>query len=130
MATTPATPTAEQYGIAETAPDITIESLTETPSPVGEPVPDQKNATAKELYVDTRRDLRLTYRGTKLAETAGTVGGENTKVTFNGHTYYVDSHESAGTYNGLKRYNLVAHRFDNAPAQPSQQQPSQQQPST
>ena len=130
MATTPTTPTAEQYGITETQSGITIESLTETPSPIAEPIPDQKNATAKELYVDTRIDLRLTYRGTKLAETAGTVGGENTKVTFNGHTYYVDNHESAGTYNGLKRYNLVAHRFDNAPAQPSQQQPSQQQPST
>ena len=78
MATTPAAPTAEQYGIAETATGITIESLTETPSPIGEPIPDQKNATVKEVYVD--------------------------------------SHESAGSYNGLKRYNLRAHRFDNAPA--------------
>lgn len=119
MATTPATPTTEQYGITETASGITIESLTETPSPIGEPVPDQKNATVKELYVDTRYDLRLTYRGTKLTETAGTVGGENTKITFNNKTYYVDSHESAGTYNGLKRYNLVAHRFDNAPGSAS-----------
>lgn len=115
MATTPETPTAEQYGIAETATGITIESLTETPSPIGEPIPDQKNATAKEVYVDTRIDLALTYRGTKLTETAGTVGGENTRITFNGKTYYVDSHESAGVYNGLRRYNLRAHRFDNAP---------------
>ena len=120
MATTPATPTAEQYGITETQSGITIESLTETPSPIAEPIPDQKNATVKELYVDTRYDLRLTYRGTKLTETAGTVGGENTKVTFNNKTYYVDSHESAGSYNGLKRYNLVAHRFDNAPAAAAQ----------
>jgi len=116
MATTPSTATAEVYGVAETATGITIESLTITPSPVGEPIPDQKNATVKELYVDTRVDLKLTYRGTKLAETAGTVGGENTKITFNGVTYYVDSHEEAGTYNGLKRYNLSAHRFDNSPA--------------
>ena len=114
MATTPAAPTAEQYGIAETATGITIESLTETPSPIGEPIPDQKNATVKEVYVDTRIDLALTYRGTKLTEKAGTVGGENTTITFNGKTYYVDSHESAGSYNGLRRYNLRAHRFDNA----------------
>lgn len=122
MAATPATPTAEQYGITETASGITIESLTETPSPLAEPVPDQKNATVKEIYYDTRVDLKLTYRGTKLTETAGTVGGENTKITFNGKTYYVDSHESAGTYNGLKRYNLSAHRFDNAPAAAAQSQ--------
>lgn len=76
MATTPETTTAEQYGIAETAPGITIESLTETPSPIGEPIPDQKNATVKEVYVDTRIDLALTYRGTKLTEKAGTVGGD------------------------------------------------------
>ena len=41
---------------------------------------------------------------------------EGDTYTFNGKTYYVDSHESAGSYNGLKRYNLRAHRFDNAPA--------------
>ncbi|MGN0833055.1 MAG: hypothetical protein ACI4RD_05345 [Kiritimatiellia bacterium] len=115
MATTPATPTDEQYGIAETATGITIESLTETSSPIGEPIPDQKNATAKEVYVDTRIDIALTYRGKKLTETAGTVGGENAKITFNGKTYYIDSHDSAGSYNGLRRYNLRAHRFDNAP---------------
>lgn len=114
MATTPAAPTAEQYGIAETATGITIESLTETLAD-RRAHPDQKNATVKEVYVDTRIDLALTYRGTKLTETAGTVGGENTRITFNGKTYYVDSHESAGSYNGLKRYNLRAHRFDNAP---------------
>ena len=122
MATTTATPTTEQYGITETASGITIESLSENPTPLAEPVPDQKNATVKEIYYDTRVDLKLTYRGTKLPETAGTVGGENTKITFNGKTYYVDSHEAAGTYNGLKRYNLSAHRFDNAPAAGSSQQ--------
>lgn len=116
MATTPAEPTAEQYGIAETETGITIESLSETPSPVAEPIPDQKNATVKEVYVDTRIDLALTYRGTKLAETPGSVGNENTKISFNNKNYYVDSHEEAGTYNGLKRYNLRAHRFDNSPA--------------
>ena len=91
MATTPATATAEEYGIATTATGITIESETITESPQVETIPDQ-------------------------AETAGQ-NGENSTVTYNGVKYYVDSHESAGSYNGLKRYNLSAHRFDNAPAQ-------------
>ena len=116
MAMTPATPDVGTYGISETQQGITIESLSKIPTPLAEPVPDQHNATAKEVYYDTRVDLRLTYRGTKLTETAGTVGGENTTVTFQNVKYYVDSHEEAGIYNGLKRYNLSAHRFDNAPA--------------
>ena len=116
MTTTPATATAEEYGIATTATGITIESETTTGSPLAEPVPDQKNAVTKEIKYDTRIDLKLTYRGTKLTETAGQ-NGENDTVTYNGVKYYVDSHESAGSYNGLKRYNLNAHRFENAPAQ-------------
>lgn len=121
MATTPTTPTAEEYGISTTATNITIESETITEQPIVENVPDQKNATVKEIKYDKRTDLKLTYRGTKLTETAGT-NGENDTVTYNGVKYYVDSHEQAGTYNGLKRYNLSAHRFTNAPAQPSQSQ--------
>lgn len=115
MAMTPAQPDGE-YGISTTTSGITVESESINSTPLAEPVPDQKNATAKEIYYDTRKDLKLTYRGTKLTETAGTVGGENATVTYNGVKYYVDSHEQAGTYNGLKRWNLSAHRFDNAPA--------------
>ena len=115
MATTPATATVEEYGIATTAQNITIESETITDSPQVETVPDQKNAVTKEIKYDKRIDLKLTYRGTKLAEAAGQ-NGENSTGTYNGVKYYVGSHESAGSYNGLKRYNLSAHRFDNAPA--------------
>jgi hypothetical protein len=116
MATTPATATAETYGVATETTGITVESETITDSPVVESVPDQKNAVAKEIKYDTRTDLKLTYRGTKLAETAGQ-NGENSTVTYNGVKYYVDSHEKAGTYNGLQRYSLSAHKFENAPAQ-------------
>ena len=115
MATTPATATAEEYGIATTATGITIESENITDSPVVETVPDQKNATVKEIKYDKRTDLKLTYRGTKLTETAGE-NGENDTVTYNSVKYYVDSHEKAGTYNGLQRYNLSAHRFSTYPA--------------
>ena len=116
MATTPATATAETYGIETTATGITVESETITDSPVVESVPDQKNAVVKEIKYDTRTDLKLTYRGGKLTETAGQ-NGENSTVTYNNVKYYVDSHEKAGTYNGLQRYSLSAHKFDNAPAQ-------------
>ena len=125
MATTPATPTAEQYGISETQTGITIESLTKTETPLVEAVPDQKNATVNEVKYDTRVDLKLTYRGTKLSATNGV-------ITFNNVQYAVDSHEEAGSYNGLKRYNLSAHRFDNFPAAASNSQApnNSQQPTT
>ena len=116
MATTPETATAETYGIETTTTGITVESESITDSPVVESVPDQKNAVVKEIKYDTRTDLKLTYRGAKLAETAGQ-NGENSTVTYNNVKYYVDSHEKAGTYNGLQRYSLSAHKFANAPAQ-------------
>lgn len=111
MATTPASPDTGTYGISETVSGITIESLSKTSSPLAEPVPDQKNAVVNEIKYDTRTDIRLTYRGTKLTESDGV-------VTVDGVKYFVDSHEEAGTYNGLKRYNLTAHKFDNFPSQP------------
>lgn len=116
MATVPANATAETYGIDTETSGITIESENISDSPIVESVPDQKNAVRKELKYDKRTELKLTYRGTKLTETAGQ-NGENDTVTYNGVTYYVDTHEKAGTYNGLQRYNLTAHKFNNAPAQ-------------
>ena len=116
MATTPATATAEQYGISTETSGITVESESIVDLPQVDTVPDQKNAVNKEIKYDKRTELKLTYRGTKLTETAGQ-NGENSTVTYNGVKYYVDSHEEAGVYNGLKRYNLIAHKFNNAPAQ-------------
>lgn len=116
MATTPASPDTGTYGIDTTTSGITVESENISDSPVVIEVPDQKNAVVKEIKYDTRTNLRLTYRGTKLTETAGQ-NGENSTVTYNGAKYYVDSHEKAGIYNGLQRYNLSAHKFENAPAQ-------------
>ena len=118
MATTPQAATAEQYGVETVTEGITVESENISDSPIVETVPDQKNAVRKEHKYDKRTDLKLTYRGTKLAETAGE-NGENDTVTYNGVKYYVDTHEKAGIYNGLQRYNLTAHKFDNAPAQPT-----------
>ena len=118
MATVPANATAETYGVETVTEGITVESENISDSPIVETVPDQKNAVRKEHKYDKRTDLKLTYRGTKLAETASE-NGENDTVTYNGVTYYVDTHEKAGIYNGLQRYNLTAHKFNNAPAQPT-----------
>lgn len=108
MATTPTTATTEEYGISTATTGITVESETITESPMVETVPDQKNATVNEVKYDTRTDLSLTYRGTKLTATNGV-------ITYNNVKYAVDSHEQAGTYNGLKRYTLRAHKFENFP---------------
>ena len=118
MATVPENATAETYGVETVTEGITVESESISSSPIVETVPDQKNAVRKEHKYDKRTDLKLTYRGTKLPETAGE-NGENDTVTYNGVTYYVDTHEKAGVYNGLQRYNLTAHKFNNAPAQPT-----------
>lgn len=109
MATTPATATTEEYGISKALTGVTIESVTLTSTPQVETVPDQKNAVVKEIVYDTRVDLKLTYRGTKISESDGV-------VEFDSKKYAVDSHEEAGNYNGLKRYSLSAHRFDNFPS--------------
>ena len=126
---TPETATAEEYGISTIAPGITVESENISRSPQTEPIPDQKNAVRGEAKYDTRYELRLTYRGTKLEETAHpatqTMPAQNDTVAYGGHVWSVDSHEEAGSYNGLKRYNLTAHRFDNYPAQPSSTAPAQ-----
>ena len=110
MATVPAQADTGTYGIPVTATGITIESITITETPQTETVPDQANAVVNEITYDKRVDLKLTYRGTKLTETNGC-------VTVDGVKYFVDSHEEAGTYNGLKRYNLTGHKFNNFPAQ-------------
>ncbi len=109
MATVPASADSGTYGISVTETGITIESINVTEAPQTETVPDQANAVVNEITYDTRTELRLTYRGTKLSPTNGC-------VTINSVKYFVDSHEEAGTYNGLKRYNLTGHRFTNFPS--------------
>ena len=104
MATNP-TSVAGEYGITSTLEGYTIESETVTDSPRREEVPDQRNAVAKEIRYDTRYELRLTVRGTAKPSTS--------TITYDGNTYIVDSVEKAGTYNGLQRWNITAHRYDN-----------------
>ena len=104
MATNPET-VAGEYGITSALEGYTIESENVTDSPRREEVPDQRNAVAKEIRYDTRYELRLTVRGKEKPS--------NSTITYDGNTYIVDNVEKAGTYNGLKRWNITAHRYDN-----------------
>lgn len=93
---------AEQYGIAETLTDYVIESANETETPQVETVPNQKNQVTDEIQYDTRHELRLTVRGaTKPAATI---------LSYGDNKWAVDSVEKAGVYNGLRRFNITAHR--------------------
>ena len=94
--------TDEQYGITTTLDGYVIESENITDTPQVEPVPNQKNQVADEIQYDTRYELRLTVRGaTKPAATI---------LTYANDKWSVDSVEAAGSYNGLKRFNITAHR--------------------
>ncbi len=109
MATTPASVHGE-YGITNTLEGYTIESESITESPQREPVPDQKNAVANEVLYDTRHNLRLTVRGASAPSAA-------TNLTYESKAWVLDDVEKAGSYNGLKRYNITGHRYTNYPAQ-------------
>lgn len=110
----PANATAEEYGISSSLANYTIESENITTTPQREQVPDQKNAVVKEIRYDTRYDLRLTVRGeTEPAATTinyGTTGSGSSAAPI---TWIVDTVEKAGTYNGLRRFNITAHRYAN-----------------
>ena len=106
------TPPAEQYGITDTLSGYTIESKNITETPLVEQVPNQINQVEDEIQYDTRYDLRLTLRGaTKPTATIISFGTENNTAI----KWAVDSVEDAGTYNGLRRYNLAAHRTTKYP---------------
>lgn len=93
------------YGISKVMADYTVETYNLTDSPVRESVPNQHNQVEKEIRYDTRYDLRITVRGASKPA--------NTTITFDGTTYIVDTVEEAGSYNGLLRFNITAHRYTN-----------------
>lgn len=94
--------TDEQYGITSALDGYVIESENITDTPQVETVPNQKNQVADEIQYDTRYELRITVRGkTKPAATI---------LAYASNKWAVDSVEEAGSYNGLRRYNITAHR--------------------
>lgn len=102
-----------KYGVDVIATDVdagrTVESENVTDTPQTEEIQNEVNKTVGSVNYETRYELRLTYRGTILTISSGI-------VSWGGHRWLVDSHEKAGTYNGVQRYNLTAHRFTTYPA--------------
>lgn len=111
---TPTTATAEEYGISTTLANYTIESENITTTPQREQVPDQRNAVRAEIRYDTRYELRLTVRGAnEPAATTINYGTTGSGSSATAITWIVDTVEKAGTYNGLRRFNITAHRYAN-----------------
>ena len=100
--------TTETYGISATLDGYTLESVTETEAQQREQVPNQTNAVTTEIKYDTRYDLNIVMRG------AGTPSAST--ITWNSKAWAVDSVQKAGTYNGLQRWTVAAHRYENYPA--------------
>lgn len=95
----------EQYGVSNTLAGYVIESENISKSPQREQVRNQKNAVTAVIEYDIHYTLRLTVRGA--TEPAATT------LSYDGETWIVDNVEKAGSYNGLKRYNITASRYTN-----------------
>ena len=124
MATTPSIAAGTPRGIANTLSGYVVETETITPADRSEEVPDQTGAIADEISYDTRTDLRLTVRSAKASVTAPPATAGSKAFSYADSTWKVDSVEEAGIYNGLRRWNINAHKFTNFPAQPAAQNPA------
>lgn len=95
--------TTEKYGVDKTLEGFVIENYTTSEKPAREEVRNQKNKVSKEIRYETRYDLQLTVRGASAPATSG--------ITFDGKSWIVDDVSEAGSYNGLLRFNVTAHRY-------------------
>lgn len=114
MATVPAEITAAARGIARTLAGYVIETESISSSAQIEQTPDQNNAIAAEEVYDHRYELSLTVHSANSTRTAP--AATNDQIAYADHNWVVDSIEEAGSYNGLLRFNIRAHRYDNFPA--------------
>ena len=114
MATTPTSISASARGVTRTLSGYIVESESISKAPQSEQTSDQTGAIAAEEIYDHRTDLSLTVISSSSTRTAPAC--TNDKITYGGATYFVDSVEEAGTYNGILRFNIKAHRWDNCPA--------------
>lgn len=103
-------------GIQNTLAGYVVETENITPADRSEEVPDQNGAIADEISYDKRTDLRLTVRSATTGKTAPATAG-SASFQYADAKWKVDSVEEAGSYNGLRRWNIVAHRYTNYPAQ-------------
>lgn len=115
MATTPTPITAPARGISKTLTGFIIQDYTITDSPIVEQTADQYGAIAAEQIYDHRTDLSMTVLSTTATRTAPTT--TNDILTFDSKKWLVDSCAEAGTYNGVMRWTIQAHKYENTPAQ-------------
>lgn len=122
MATTPVDIEAgTPRGIQRTLENFVIETESITPADRSEEVPDQNGAIADEINYDIRTNLRLTVRSAKATVSAPPAVAGSASFSYDDKLWKVDDVEEAGTYNGLRRWNINAHRYVNYPRQPAQQ---------
>lgn len=127
MATTPQSISGSPRGISNTLSGFVIESENITETPVQEDFDDQNGARADEQVYDTRYDLRLTVYGASASAAITSIvvpfsssdAKKGKKIVYANYTWKVDNCEEAGTYNGRRRWNISAHRYNNFPAQSS-----------
>ena len=115
MATTPASISGTARGITTTLTGYNIQNESIKTAPVVEQIADQNGAIAEEIIYDTRYDLTFTALSTSSTRTAPATVGST--LSYGGAVWFVDSVESAGTYNGALRFNVAAHRYTNTPSQ-------------
>jgi hypothetical protein len=106
-------------GISNVLKDFVVETESITDNDVSEQVPDQNGAIADEIKYDKRTDLRLTVRSANASVSTdpAAIGTLLQYPSSSGAKYKVDSVEEAGSYNGLRRWNITAHKYENFPAQ-------------
>lgn len=119
MATTPSSISGSARGIARTLDGFVIQSESIKESPISEQVPDQNGAIADEIVYDHRYDLTLSVISASSTRTAP--AHSNDTLAYDSKNWRVDSCEEAGTYNGVVKWNISAHRYDNFPAAPAAQ---------
>ena len=123
MATTPPIAAGTPRGIANTLSGYVVETESITPADRSEEVPDQQGAIADEISYDVRTDLRLTVRSATTGKNAPAETGDD-GFEYASSKWKVDSVEEAGSYNGLRRWNINAHKYTNFPAQAEVQNPA------
>ena len=95
----------EKYGVDKTLAGYVVETYNISEKPAREEVRGQKNEVTQEIRYETRTDLTLTVRGSEAPSITG--------ITFDGKEWIVDDVSEAGSYNGLLRFNVTAHRYIN-----------------
>jgi hypothetical protein len=119
MATTPASFTTSIRGVSASFTNGSIEDVSVTKNVIAEQVADQYGAIPVEMVYDHRYDLVVTMHAA--GSTAPTMPGDtlssfDAKDGEGAKNWHVDSCVYAGTFQGVTRWTINAHRFDNTPA--------------